>query len=141
MRMSPSFQPENAMKANTTSHQRAKPEGERLARKRYSCRLPIDVAARLEALCELHPDKARSQLLSDLLRIGLEQTQRQWHAKVPSAPAWPPDVHRFVYLMTGPFAEFRGLSYKHHLALEKERSGDAVQPLPPESEYLLDDPG
>ena len=124
---------------NVTSPQSYQPLGNRLAKKRYSVRVPIDIAARVEALCELHPDRSRSQLLCELLREGLQQTQRLWREAKPAPQEWLADHRQRVHLVSGPFAEFRGLSYKHHLAMERERTDGSDQSLPPVDEYLLAD--
>lgn len=107
------------------------PRTVRLSRKKYTFQLPLDVAARLEALCELHADTRRAQVLADVLALGLTQVA-QAHAPPASAPAMEvsaPDTSQAIYLLTGPFAEFHKLVRMHHLALEHEMAGD--EPIPP----------
>ena len=128
----------------------------RLSRKKYTFQLPLDVAAHLEALCEMHADTRRAQVLADVLALGLAQVtqahaqaQAKAHAvqsahqplgagAVPAVEGSAPDTKQAIYLLTGPFAEFHKLVRVHHLALEHEMAGD--EPIPPTvSHYRLVD--
>ena len=119
----------------------------RLSRKKYTFQLPLDVAAHLEALCEMHADTRRAQVLADVLALGLAQVtqahvQDQAKARagqaahqppgagaVPAVEGSAPDTKQAIYLLTGPFTEFHKLVRVHHLALEHEIAGD--EPIPP----------
>src|SRR5690348_225785 len=48
------------------------PDNSRLTAKQYSFRLPVHVAAKLAALCELYPSKTRTQIVGDLLATAIE---------------------------------------------------------------------
>jgi len=109
----------------------------RLARKTYSFQLPLQLAARFEALCELYPERPPAELLADLLGLGLAQLEQHWPRAVASG--LPAGRRPAVYLLTGPFDEFRGLVLKHHTAMERERAGDAPEPLQPLDAYQLGD--
>lgn len=109
----------------------------RRARKQYAFRLPLQLAARFEALCEMYPQKTRSELLGDLLGLGLAQLEQNWPRSRAGTGEWHPDSRQPVYLVTGPFAEFRGLVHKHHMAMERELAGDEAEPLYPLDEYQL----
>lgn len=111
----------------------------RLARKRYSCRLPLELASRLEALCEMHPQKTRSQLMGDLLGLGLAEVERAWSGAAAGPAEFHPDTRQPIYLLTGPFAEFHGLIHKHHLAMEHELAKEDPQASYPVDEYMLGD--
>lgn len=119
--------------------QRERKRGMRLARKKYSFRLPIELASRLEALCEMHPQKTRTQLIGDLLDLGLVEAQRVWAGAGGGLTGFHPDTRQPVYLLTGPFAEFRGLTYKHHLSMERELGHDDPQVSYPVDDYTLGD--
>ena len=115
----------------------------RLSRKKYTFQLPLEVAARLEALCEMHADTRRAQVLADVLALGLAQVtqahneaHKEAHKEAhnearpgQAAEVSAPDTKQAIYLLTGPFAEFHKLVRMHHLALEHEQSGD--EPIPP----------
>lgn len=113
--------------------------GMRLARKRYSCRLPLELASRLEALCEMHSGKTRSQLMGDLLGLGLAEVERAWSGGATGVAGFHPDTRQPIYLLGGPFAEFHGLIHKHHLAMEQELAKDDPQASYPVDEYTLGD--
>lgn len=113
--------------------------GLRLVRKRYSCRLPLALASRLEALCEMHPQKTRAQLMGDLLGLGLTEVERASSGAAAEAAGFHPDTRQPIYLLTGPFAEFHGLIHKHHLAMEQELAKDDPQALYSVDDYTLGD--
>jgi predicted DNA-binding protein len=113
----------------------------RLVRKRYACRLPLELASRLEALCEMHPKKTRTQLMADLLRLGLAEVERASSAPAAAVAGFHPDTRQPIYLLTGPFAEFHGLVHKHHLALDQGLGKEDPQALYPVDDYMLGDEG
>ena len=130
------------MTNQTRSPARKQASGASLARKRYALRLPLALASRLEALCEMHPHATRSQLITDLLGLGLAQVERRASAEALTSPApFHADIRQPIYLLTGPFAEFRGLTYKHHLAMERELDADDPQALHAPDDYELGDVG
>lgn len=112
----------------------------RLTRKRYACRLPLELASRLEALCEMHPGKTRAQLMSDLLGLGLAEVERAWSGREAGMAGFQPDTRQPIYLPSGPFAEFHGLIHKHHLAMEHELAQDEPQVASPMDDYTLGEP-
>jgi hypothetical protein len=111
----------------------------KMARKVYACRLPLALASRLEALCELHPDKSRSQLMSDLIDLGLTEVEQAWPGHAVSTAEFRADARRPIYLVAGPFSEFHGLTRKHHLAMAHELSKDDPQTADPINDYWLGD--
>ena len=111
----------------------------RLARKRYACRLPVRLACRLEALFEMHPDKTRSQLMADLLDLGLAGLERAHAGATGGDAGSATDTRQAIYLLSGPFAEFHGLIHKHHLALERELANEDAAPSPAAEVYTLGD--
>lgn len=111
----------------------------RLGRKRYSCRLPLELAAKLEALYQMYPGKTRTQLIGDLLGLGLAEVERAWSGTSAGQVGFHPDTRQPIYLLTGPFSEFRGLTYKHHLAMERELAKEDLQSSYPVDEYTLGD--
>lgn len=105
---------------------------------RYSLRLPLPLAARLAAWCEMHPHRSRSELVAELLDAGLAQAEQAWAAVgAQAAAATAPDPGAPIYLPTGPFAEFHGLVRKHHLRLEHELDRDEAAAPSPAVDYLL----
>ena len=107
---------------------------------RRSLRLPLGVAARLAAWCELHPQRSRGDLVAELLELGLTAAERslpnEAHQTAPMGDG-PGDTRQPVYLPTGAFAEFHGLVQKHHLELERERNHEDAAATYPAVDYLL----
>ncbi len=87
--------------------------------RRCTLRLPVVVAARLEAWCEMHPQQSRAALISSLLAAGLAEAERSLPGERGPGAEPPSGGRAPVYLPTGPFAEFHGLVSKHHLQLEQ----------------------
>lgn len=111
--------------------------GDRLARKKYTFRLPIPLAARIEALCDLHPRTPRRQLIADLLTLGVAEVENVHVRQTDGVPSWWPKEESHIYLLTGPFSEFHGLARKHHLAMEHALDNDKAPPSL--LDYQLDD--
>lgn len=51
------------------------PDHSRLTAKQISLRLPVAIAARVAALCEMYPNKNRTQVISDLLSTALSDLE------------------------------------------------------------------
>jgi hypothetical protein len=105
------------------------PDNSRLTNKQFSFRLPVHVAARIAALCEMYPAKSRTQIVGDLLAAALDEVATQF-----------PDVQgRFfmhddnsgndVYEDAGQGSRFRELSNKHFKELEVELGNETPQSL------------
>ena len=120
-----------------TSVQRAQ-RPRRAASKRYSLRLPVGVAAPLEALCELHPARKRSQIIADLLALALERIAHSSPGAAGPQSGFQADVRQHVYLLSGPFAEFRGLVQKHHRSIERQLGNVREEDEMPTDNYSLD---
>lgn len=120
-----------------TSVQRAH-RPRRTASKRYSLRLPVGVAAPLEALCELHPARKRSQIIADLLALALERIAHSSPGAAGPQSGFQADVRQHVYLLSGPFAEFRGLVQKHHRSIERQLGNVREEDEMPTDNYSLD---
>lgn len=59
----------------------------RLAHKTYSLKLPLQLASRLEALCEMCLVRPQAELLVDLLGLVLAQLEPHWRRP---RPVWRP---------------------------------------------------
>jgi hypothetical protein len=109
----------------------------RPAARRIALTLPVPLAARLAAWCEMHPQRTRSQWLLDWLDAALVGAERSLPRLRGAVVDVHPDTRQPIYLLTGPFAEFHGLVNKHHLELEHELDHEAPEAPYPAVEYLL----
>lgn len=106
------------------------PDNSRLTTKQYSFRLPVHVAAKIAALCDMFPDKTRTQLVADLLSTALDGFERTF----PSIPGEEPvDVvpgtEESLYEETGPIVRYQALANEHYKALEAELGNADPKPL------------
>lgn len=107
------------------------PDHSRLTPKQISIRLPILVAAKISALCELYPRTSKSQMIGDLLATALDQVEEALQSKEGKLEyVEPPDeeINAFgkeeevkkVYEDVGLKGQFRKLTEKYLRELEKE---------------------
>ena len=112
------------------------PDHSRLTPKQISIRLPILVAAKVSALCEMYPRSSKSKVIGDLLATALDEVERELPSKKgkflgyekdyglpPTDPLGheveqppPPSMFEDVGLK----GKFRELTEKHLRELEKE---------------------
>ena len=98
------------------------PDNSRLTAKQYSLRLPIHVAAKISALCDLYPNKNRTQIVGDLLATALEDVE----AALPTEMGEVIDVddrNEPIYEEIGPAVRFRNLARRYQEELEAEIDG------------------
>lgn len=105
------------------------PDNSRLTSKQFSFRLPVHVAAKLAALCELYPRKSRTEIVGDLLSTVLEEVEQGLPYRVDSdedvaegrkhfGPGYEPEI-------TGPREDFRHFANKHYQELERELGNES----------------
>jgi hypothetical protein len=94
------------------------PDNSRLTRKQQSFRLPVQVAAKIEALCELFPNKTKTQIVGDLLATALEELMPG--LSEPGRQLYEDPEHGPICEEVGPVLEFRRLANKHYKELERE---------------------
>ena len=104
------------------------PDNSRLTSKQFSFRLPVHVAAKLAALCELYPRKSRTEIVGDLLSTVLGEVEQglPFHVQTDEEVEelrehFGTDYQRDV---TGPREDFRRFANKHFQELEKELGND-----------------
>jgi len=129
------------MKASTLHDVWASPDNTRLTPKQFSFRLPIHVAAKVAALCEMFPQKSRTQIIADLLTSALDELEQN----LPEAVGYPisdEEEHneRMVadhlgqdyvplFHLGGPRGNFRRLANQHFTDLERELGNEKPEPL------------
>lgn len=118
------------------------PDNSRLTAKQYSFRLPVHVAAKLAALCELYPSKTRTQIVADLLATaielaseGLPSTKGRQLDHVEADDGTLLDIFEDVGLA----GRYKVLANKHFAELEREL-GNEEPGVAYEYNYVLADP-
>lgn len=116
----------------------ASPDNSRVTPKQFSLRLPVHIAAKVAALCEMYPQKNRTQIIADLLTSALDELEKA----LPEAPGdkieedFNDDIAvqlgragEQLYYMGGVRARFRRLANEHYHSLEGELGNKDAEPL------------
>lgn len=107
------------MKAADLSKVWGAPDNSRLTRKQQSFRLPVHVAAKIEALCELYPNRSKTEIVGDLLASAVEEVVRHLPTERGREVGEEPEVGR-IFEAHGPASDFRQYANKHYKDLERE---------------------
>lgn len=107
----------------------AAPDNTRLSAKQQSFRLPVHVAAKLSALCEMFPEKTRTQLVGDLLATALADFERHFPPVRGEFIAPDPDTNEAIYEDIGPSKRYRELANQYYRELEAELGNEDPKPL------------
>ena len=94
------------------------PDNSRLTPKQQSFRLPVHVAAKLDALCELFPNKTKTEIVGDLLATAIDELERHLPTERGRQVNEHPDYGP-VYECYGQRIDFRRLANKHFKELER----------------------
>jgi hypothetical protein len=105
------------------------PDNSRLTAKQYSFRLPVQVAAKLSALCELYPNKTRTEIVADLLRTAIADVEKALPSHAGRFVDKHPDTGEAMYLEEGVKAQFRELANKYNKELEAELGNELPRNL------------
>lgn len=129
------------MKANQLHDLWASPDNTRLTSKQFSFRLPVHIAAKIAALCEIYPQKNRTQIVADLLTTALDELERNLPEELGS-PLSPDSQSHLAeeaaingeefepyYTLAGMRAIFRNTANRHFVELEKELGNEKPEPL------------
>jgi len=110
------------------------PDHSRLTPKQISIRLPILVAAKISALCELYPRSSKSKIIGDLLATALDEVEHALPSKrgkvvgeniePPARGVYGNEISQGppepIYEDIGLKGRFRELTEKHLREIEKE---------------------
>lgn len=116
------------------------PDQSKLALKQTSVRLPILVAAKINALCELYPRKNKSEVICDLLSTALDQLEDGMESIKGGIVEYEPGPrggHIPLYEDIGLRGRFRSRTIKYLRELEKE--ADIKEPTAFYEMYLSGD--
>jgi len=128
------------MKASQLHDLWASPDNSRLTTKQFSFRLPVHIAAKIAALCEMYPQKNRTHIVADLLTSALDELEKNlpenWYslsdeerhyAQINAAQCG--EEYEEIYELGGPRGRFRNISNRHYEELEKELGNEKPSPL------------
>jgi len=91
----------------------------RLASKTISSRLPVHILARIMSICDLYPNRTRSDIINDLLNAGLSVFENELPASSFKCPPeeFMEDSSIFPF---GAKTSYRKNANKHYRELEAE---------------------
>ncbi|HJW54156.1 MAG TPA: hypothetical protein VJ577_02690 [Burkholderiaceae bacterium] len=109
------------MKASDLVNVWGAPDNTHLTAKQSSFRLPVHVAAKISALCDLYPNKTRTQIVGDLLSAALMDVEKALPSyQGPACHGMVDDQGVELFFAVGPAAQFRERTNHHYKELEKE---------------------
>ena len=106
----------------------AAPDNTRLTSKQYSFRLPVHVAAKLSAVCDMFPEKTRTQIVGDLLATALEDFEQSF-PYVEGEPIGRDQTGETIYEDAGPAVRYRSLADRYYRELEVEMGNENPRSL------------
>ena len=112
------------------------PDNSRLVSKQFSFRLPVHIAANINALGEMYPQKNRTQIVADLLASALDALEKNLPHAFYEAPDYIQEEQaegarhlgfevQTVYELAGSRGKFRALSNRYYAEYEKELGNDS----------------
>ena len=116
------------------------PDYGKLAPKQVSMRIPILMAAKIAALCELYPQKTKTEIIVDLISTSLEQLEKSMPSKkgmkLNDEPDFPPGETPYnTYEDIGIKGKFHDFAEKHLRTLEKESGIEEPMPFKKQPYY------
>ena len=109
------------------------PDNSRVTSRQYSFRLPVHVAAKIEALCEVYSTRSRTEIVGDLLVSALQEVENSFPLVKGKESIKDPDTGEMFYEDVGRGAWFRKLANKFYAEIEKELGTEKPTPLYPSS--------
>jgi len=105
------------------------PDNSRLTPKQFSFRLPVHVAAKIQALCEVYPQRSRTEIVGDLLTDALQRVERSFPLVGGGQVGFQPNTDEPWFEEVGPGSRFRKLANKYYEEMEKELGNKKPAPL------------
>jgi hypothetical protein len=100
------------------------PDNSRLMRNQTSMRLSVHVAAKISALCEMFPQRSKTQLINDLLSTALDELE----AALENTHYWEPSEEGED--IPNQKTNYYALVDKHLAEIEASDGGAAVEARP-----------
>jgi hypothetical protein len=96
----------------------AAPDNSRLTPKQQSFRLPLHVAAKLDALCAIFPNKSKTEIVGDLLATAIDELEKDLPTNRGPQVGRDPDLGA-IYALQGPRMDFRLKANRAYRDLER----------------------
>ena len=110
--------------ASWTSH-----DNKRLTSKQVSIRLPVHIAARVFGLCDMFPNKTRTDIIADLLNFSLEELEKTFSHHYSEDREIDVIDGMAIYPNIGSFGRYANFVNKHYRELEKELGNETSSSL------------
>lgn len=107
----------------------AAPDNTRLTSKQFSFRLPVHVAAKISAICDMFPEKTRTQIVADLLATALEDFEQSFPYVQGELIGNHPDTGEPIHEDLGPQIEYRKRADHYYRELELEMGNENPRSL------------
>ena len=99
----------------------AAPDHSKLTPKQISLRLPVQVAAKISALCDMYPRKTKTEIIGDLLATALDQLEDGLESHDIGEPIHHLETGEPIFKdYHGPLKNFRTLTNKYLKELETD---------------------
>lgn len=85
---------------------------------KHSLRVPEPLALRMKSLLDTCREVDPNQLICEVLRLGLDEVEKATSRTSAGQPEFCTDSSQPVYLLTGPFSEFHGISHRPRRTLD-----------------------
>ena len=106
------------------------PDNSKLTPKQMSIRLPLHVAAKISALCDMYPRKTKTEIIGDLLATALDTLRDGFPNVDGQLLGINPNTHERMYEDIGPRNLFDSLTAKYLKELENDLGGKGKNPAP-----------
>jgi len=98
------------------------PDHSKLTPKQISLRLPIQVSAKISALCDMYPRKTKTEIIGDLLATALDQLEDGLYEEGKLLGAHPQTGEQ-IHEESGNYLKFNELTQKYLQEMETEIEG------------------
>jgi hypothetical protein len=105
------------------------PDNSRLTAKQQSFRLPTHVAAKINALCDVFPNRTKTEIVGDLLAAALGDVVRHLPCYPTDHEVAPGPEGERLFVACGPRVDFERHANRHFKEFEKELGNKDVGDL------------
>lgn len=113
------------------------PDNSTLTPKQWSIRLPILVAAKINALCVIFPRKSKTEIIGDLLATALDQMEKGLHV----TRGEPHSEHEDQTIYYGGGQRKLFLDMTAHFLRQLEEEANVAEPMQFNTTFLCDSDG